>query len=63
MNIESKDQSDADLQKRAEEKSALILGLVFGGMIMAMIAGMMAFEMYAEKITESTTAPADAADR
>jgi hypothetical protein len=62
--MDNKSQAKTEAKAAAESRTALLLGLIFGGMIVIMIAGMLAFDMYGEKHTGSAIkAPADAADR
>lgn len=57
--------NDPVAKKKAVARTAIILAVVFGGMITLMIAGMLAFDIYGEKKTEalSSRPPTDAADR
>ena len=63
--MEKTSDTETAARKRAEAKMARILGAIFGGLIVAMIAGMLAFDMYGEKMDGNGVykAPADAADR
>lgn len=55
---------DAEAKQKAEARTARLLALIFGGMIVAMIGGMFALEIYGENQQgQSHNAPADAADR
>ena len=61
----SESRAEAEARKKAEHKTALLLGVIFGGLIVAMVAGMLAFDLYGEKLDGGGTykAPADAAER
>jgi nitrate reductase NapE component len=65
MNRDTNDKaSAADARKKAEQKTAFRLALIFGSLIAVMIVGMLVFDVYSEKITEAGyKAPADAAER
>jgi hypothetical protein len=64
MDTKSTKSTDAEAKKKAEARAAIILGIIVGGIILLAIAGMLAFDIYAEKHTGATyQAPADAADR
>jgi len=56
--------AEAEARKKAEAKASLWFGIIFGGMIVLMIAGMAAIDIYGEKLSGATyKAPADAVDR
>lgn len=50
-------------RKKAEAKNTLLIAIILGGLIVVMIAGMLAFDIYAEKQTGQGSAPAEAAER
>jgi len=58
------DALEREARQRAEQRMARILGIIFGGMIVLMIGGMLVFDVYSENaIGNAHNAPADAADR
>jgi len=57
--------AEAEAKHKAEARTARLLAIIFGGLIVAMIAGMLAFDLYAEKKMDNgvTRPPADAAEK
>ena len=55
--------AEIEAKKKAEAKAGLILAVVLGSLIFVMIAGMLVFDIYAEKATGMGHAPVEAADR
>jgi hypothetical protein len=64
MEKNSQAANNVETKEKSEAKTALLLAIIFGGLVVIMIAGMLAFDIYAEKHSGgSYSAPADAADR
>ena len=57
---ESGDESAA--KKRADARAALLVRVIFGGVIVVLIAVMAAISVYGERQTGGAAAPVDAAD-
>jgi len=56
--------AEVESRKKKEARASFWFGIFFGGMIVLMIAGMVAIELYGESHSGlSSKAPADAADR
>lgn len=55
--------TEAETRKKSEARAGLILAVVFGGMVVLMIAGMIAFDIYGEKQAGRMNAPAASAGR
>jgi hypothetical protein len=53
---------EAEEKAKAEARMARLLAAIFGGLIVAMIAGMLVFDAYGEKMAGIMSAPADSAD-
>ena len=62
MEERSEANSESEAKKRAEAKTALLLAVIFGGLIAVLIAGMMAIDIYAEQLQGSTSQIKDAPD-
>jgi hypothetical protein len=54
---------NAEDKNKADARTAFLLAVIFGGLIVASIAGMLIFDMYGERHANVMNAPADAADR
>jgi len=55
---------DTDSETKAEARTARLLALIFGGLIVLLIAVMAGIDIYADNLQEhSHGAPADAAER
>jgi hypothetical protein len=64
MNRKAGTGTEGEAKKKAEARTALLLAVIFGGLIVIMVGGMLWFDIYAEKVTEAGyKAPADAAER
>jgi hypothetical protein len=56
--------ADVEAKKKADARATFWFGAIFGGMIVLMIAGMAAIDIYMDKVGGTThSTPADAADR
>lgn len=56
--------AETEAKNRAEARTARLLAVIFGGVIVLLIGGMLAFDIYAESLHgTSRNAPADAAER
>ena len=49
MDKDPETNADEAAKKKAEARSALLVGLIFGGLIVVLIAGMLAFSIYTER--------------
>ncbi len=64
MNTGTGTGNESETTRKAEARTTLLIALIFGGLIIALIVGMAAFDLYAEKLQgASHRAPVDAADR
>lgn len=62
MDKKSETSTASEPKKQADAKSALVVRLIFGGVIVALIAVMAAISVYGERQTGGAAAPVDAAD-
>lgn len=62
MDRKSETDTQAEAKKRAEARRTLLVAVILGGIIVALIAGMMAIDIYAERLEASTSKVHDAAD-
>lgn len=53
----------AGAKEKAEARTAFLLAVIFGGLIVAAIGGMLVFDMYGEQQAKIMNAPAEAAHR
>jgi len=63
MDKKSETTSEADARERAEAKTARLLALIFGGLIVALIAGMAAIDIYSERLQGGPSSIHDAAEQ
>lgn len=49
MEKKSEPDAEGEAKKRAEARTAMLVGIIFGGLVLVMIVGMLLFDMYAEK--------------
>ena len=62
MNKNSEPNPETNAKERAEAKTARLLALIFGGLIVALIAGMAAIDIYSEKLQGGSSSVHDAAE-
>ena len=56
--------TEVDARQKAEARTARLLALIFGGVIVLLIGGMFVFDLYAESLQgHLRNTPADAAER
>ncbi len=53
--------SQAEAKSKAKAKTAILLAVIFGGLVVASIAGMLLFDAYGERQARTMGASADAA--
>ena len=63
MDKRSESTANAEAREKAEAKMARLLALIFGSVIVVLIAGMAAIDIYAEKLQGSQTNVHDAAEQ
>lgn len=54
-------ETSAEAKKKAEARNTLLVGLILGGLIVALIAGMLVFAVYTDESRGSGAPPADSA--
>jgi cell division septal protein FtsQ len=62
MNKQSETAAEAEARRKAEARTARILAVVFGLLMIVMIGGMLVFDMYTENLHGSTAKVRDAAE-
>ena len=62
MNKQSESDSEAQAKEESEAKTARLLALIFGGLIVALIAGMAAIDIYSDKLQGASSSVHDAAE-
>jgi hypothetical protein len=64
MNQEIETAVEAEARKKADARASFWFGVIFAGMIVLMIAGMAAIDIYMDNVNGSEhSGPTDAADR